>query len=73
MSGKSQQFYEEFSDDEFEPGTGDQLQDQEVAGVRRPNTLTSARDARKRLEDYWEKKALEDELRDIDHWDDTDD
>jgi hypothetical protein len=73
MSGKSQQFFEEFSDDEFESGSGDQPEDQRVTGGRKPGALTSARDARKRLEEYWDKKALDDELRDIDDWDETGD
>jgi len=34
--------------------------------------LTNANDARRRLEDYWAQKALEEELKNIDDWDDAD-
>lgn len=68
MSGKPQRLIDiDETDDAF-------MVDHEEPGAepKTTNKLTNANDARRRLEAYWEQKALEDELKHIDEWDESD-
>ena len=71
MSAKSQRLSDSIESDEFltdpeEPQTEVQPED-----VQLPANLTNANVARRRLEEYWEQKALQEELKHID-WEDED-
>lgn len=67
MSGKSQDLHS-IEDEEFAADP----EEQHIEAALEPAKLANANDARKRLEDYWEQKALEEELKRIDDWDDAD-
>ena len=67
MSGKSQDLFDDIEDDGF--ATDPEAKQAEAA--LESGKLAHANDARKRLEDYWEQKALEEELKRIDDWDDA--
>ena len=54
-----------FDEDHFD----DEFEDQDSGRVGpEMGELKHAADARKRLEAYWEKKALEDDLKKLDDW-----
>ncbi len=62
MNGRTEQQFDDEYADEFDDQTDEDhnLPDENIQKVT---------DARRRLEAYWEKKALDEDLKDLDDWD----
>jgi len=67
MSGNPQHLRQVIDEDRLEIDDHDDQVTSEPAAA-----LSNASDARRRLEDYWAQKALDEELKNIDDWDETD-
>ena len=72
MSAKSQRLSESFDGDEFLTDPDELQTEVQAEHVQLPANLTNANVARRRLEEYWEQKALQEELKHIDGDDDED-
>ena len=65
MSGKPQSSVKPELEEEF-----DNFDDHaDLDEVKPAKSIQTAAEARRKLEEYWEKKQLKDQLKDLDDWD----